>query len=1369
MRRIFVLLVSIILIAISFLIYFYFYKFLPNKIRTEFSKYFFQYGNPQLKFQSINLKLPNILTIDKIYIFKDKFYFKIDSIVLYFNLKNLLKTGDTFKSIKKIYVYKPEINLTEIFSPLSLSKTKNNSYLPNILLVDGKVIYNKLIFKNINGEILFDNQFISVKLKTDIEKFLKDVYIKTFIDNRKNNWYSKIYSVDSEYKFFMNLSGYKDKEIISGKIKTNLEIKNYNLTANGFFSYLNNIFTIDMDSEDNFTLRGNLKNNIVDFYLNFKNFPLNLLSTNFKTGGFDLIVNISSNIFNPVIKGNLKITQEIKTQPKFIPDIFNGLNVKFEYINSNIFINGYFGNKENEWNFNIKNFKTLSYTTDFEFKNIKTDISGRIFWNKEILKLEYCSIKINNEKKLNINGVCGIGNSINDYNFIFDFNNLNIYGISLFSQLTLTGKFKYFEYIQGTLLSKNFYINKNFKNYINCNFVYKDKKLWIENLDVSDFIKSKLYTDFVSNQINGNIKIKNLSINNLTSNNFSGFINSDIILDGTLLNPLININYNIISASFKNYKFNTKGSGKFSDGKLFLGGDFVCKEPIESVKLVFLKDSDIKYNITYYFYSNKLFLNFSNRDISSKLELVLNNISNKNFKIIINNGILKYKQEQEISLLEKSFIDDKIYKLFLNFKNFKLGQNLIYGKLNVNGKYNFKNNDLILNSSFETDNLWVNQYNFINFKFMLNSFFGNEILLTLYPFQNDKENDIKGKITIKDKNIIFDNICIRNKNENIVFKINGSYKNELYNFTIEGENIGAENILSIFNYNIPLNGLIEFTVVLKGNRTSPYFTGILNIYSGNIGYIPFSNFNLQFNFKNNILNITNTELICLKDKKEYLHVFGKGYIPLKDEKEKLNINFYFKKADLSIIESFTEIVKSAKGEINGEILIRGSLSNPYYKGDIYISEGDIFLKKYCDRIKNFNVNLNFSKNRILFKQFNGIIGKGKFIISGYIELDKLFNISEYNLKLYTLQKGIKIYIPELPISIGSGFKLPVLEGIIKNYSYAEPTFSLDLKGKKENPILSGYIVLEKSHFTYPPKQQEKGGISSIFDNLTFDIELKTGNDTWYENELLRTKIDGYLKINGKYNERLKVNGKIQSFKGTINYINNNFDIKDAEFEVINNECYLQVLSETTVGSKDNLTDVIQMVIDRAQIGKIQPKFISKSQPNLSQELVIAKLWGLVENDENGKKMNIIELSPQERSIFFRKQLVRLFDTSLGSNLARSFLSKSGLIDNLHITYLPETYTEKEKTDLQTTNVSLGELLSGTKYSMEKYLTKDIILGYNLTFKQIQKQINLQHEIELAYRWKKNILIRGTYQLGGDSYFGQPDRRILIEPYWRFGW
>jgi hypothetical protein len=113
-------------------------------------------------------------------------------------------------------------------------------------------------------------------------------------------------------------------------------------------------------------------------------------------------------------------------------------------------------------------------------------------------------------------------------------------------------------------------------------------------------------------------------------------------------------------------------------------------------------------------------------------------------------------------------------------------------------------------------------------------------------------------------------------------------------------------------------------------------------------------------------------------------------------------------------------------------------------------------------------------------------------------------------------------------------------------------------------------------------------------------------------------------------------------------------------------------------------------------------------------------------------------------------------------LAKLFFRKIGVADNFKVSYVStdDTISNNDTLDLIC-------LLSGTRYTMEKNLSENILLGYNLTFDEFNKKLGLRHGMELRYRLAPNLFLKGNFEFDPQEGTRNPDRSIMIQHQFRF--
>lgn len=248
-----------------------------------------------------------------------------------------------------------------------------------------------------------------------------------------------------------------------------------------------------------------------------------------------------------------------------------------------------------------------------------------------------------------------------------------------------------------------------------------------------------------------------------------------------------------------------------------------------------------------------------------------------------------------------------------------------------------------------------------------------------------------------------------------------------------------------------------------------------------------------------------------------------------------------------------------------------------------------------------------------------------------------------------------------------------------------------------------------------------------------------------------------------------VDGKISSNRGSLNYLGTNFRLRNGVLSIIKDVVYLELLGETKITDMNGNTHNINLIIDREKIENIKPRLVSLNDPKLKTEDIISILFG-VKKYEDKKLYDPAMLKEKDlnTSIYLRQQFIKLIDSNFATPLARNILQKTGLVDEVSVSYSPQEQT----TQSDISNTTLLSYLKDTKYSFTKYLTDDVLMGYSITLGEKKQRLQLRHELEISYRLKGNIFLRGIYNFGvKDSistsrYSGET--KIGIEPVWRFG-
>ena len=737
-------------------------------------------------------------------------------------------------------------------------------------------------------------------------------------------------------------------------------------------------------------------------------------------------------------------------------------------------------------------------------------------------------------------------------------------------------------------------------------------------------------------------------------------------------------------------------------------------------------------------------------NIQSK-KLTLNNLSFNNINLNFGRQNRNYQfsgttrsDYGDLNILAAEFDPErKALKLFGQLGNFQIGGIDIIGKINLMANFLASGH---LQGELTTENLWVNQHNFIQQKLLWE--YQNKELNIHSP---EKENGLIARLDFNK------NIFRLNYRENNQDRLRISYElaADRKNFQLSTNQMPVKYLTELAGISEEITGGLDATLSLSQSENTWQGAGSFTLTSAQFLELQFDSFHGQFHWQNNILTISQVQA---QQGKNYI-LSGYGYLGITPEGKingPLDLTLKIEEGNLSFLKNiFPRIIHQARGNIFANLHLVGNWPDISWTGTGRIVNGEITANSYFEQMSKINLSGHLQNNTIVIDDSYARLGEGRITLGGWLKLKGL-SIDEFNLNLKTIgSKGVPVNIPELPIPQPL-FRTARWKFLL-NKSAGQPRLDLTLSGKSNSPKLSGKVILDNTHFTYPsllpPSRSQP---AEFWANMDWDVDILAGENTWYENELANVLINGQIHLSGKGTSPV-VNGRIESSQGTIVYLNREFNLQTAALDIVNSQCILEGRAETTATTGSSLeTDTISLIIDKTPIEKISPRLVSKINPEYSSEKVFQNMSG---QESTGSETSNYQF-------YLRQQLVRLLDSSLTTPLAKNLLRSLGVADNLRVSYAPSSVSESSDSDRST----WLDLLKGTKYSFQKNISDRLFLGYSITLDDLQKRLDLHHELELSYRWYKNIYLRGVYELGNVSLTGrQPERKLGIEHQYRFGW
>ncbi|MDR3275528.1 MAG: translocation/assembly module TamB [Endomicrobium sp.] len=1032
--------------------------------------------------------------------------------------------------------------------------------------------------------------------------------------------------------------------------------------------------------------------------------------------------------------------------------------------------------------FDIKAFNGKFYGNKFNKLEAKGDA------NLNRINIEHFIMQDNSgEISVDVAGVLGFTDENRFSSLYINMKNINTGGIKLNGYIEFQGKLNRYSKIKGVIKIKGVSVSGVPLGNIYGDTIISTSKFELSNFKSDNGMEASLSANFKKNKISGDIRLKNTNIEGFYPG-ISGFLSSEIKFLGELNNPSIQVKASIKKGKYLSQYFSLSSELDYKNGVLRINKALLLADKTK----VALKGNCSKHghislivdNLTEHLIDTligfktpvkgsfsgrgviesrngkqylKMFLQAKSAYIKSvKLNDVKSNIEINDDNIIINSVSAKIL-DSEIKA-DKGFFNVKNgkYGIDIFLVNAHLGDVDLFGSINLSGKMLKKKNGSIYSGTVDLNNLWINRYklSYSSFDYIIKDktlkFFQKPNVLDLNNFAG---TIIFGDvISVKELNISKDKTS---------FCLKADFSRNYINLNVKSSNIDWHFINDILNLPDVIAGNTDININLCGHTDKPKGNILITSAGGSIMEVPYDNLNIAVDFSDNFAEIKKVSIF----KKNGINIFAQGTFPFwldktlskKMQTKYVNIIYTIEDNKLNILKYLSRgYVKPRSGKISLKGSFTGHYGNISSNGRLLISGASFELKDYLDKVKDMYADISLIENLVKIDKFNFKSGNGKLNALGQLKLDN-FHIKDFNIRIFTNKKGIFLRVPQLPIPsfIGSKF-------LFNDYSTGEPCFDIELQGTPQKNKISGWISIENTRFTFPGILLNKDKDSFIFANTEFDLELRSARNTRFENSFISTLINGSLYIKGS-SDNLKVNGTIETSNGIIDYLGLKFDILDAKIEIIDeNQIYITAEGETAVPLNDgNEFETVKLIIEKSKISDLSEKsvkFSSKDNPNMDSQKAFERVMGL---DSIGQS-TISKLETASNSVI-KQRALRLIDQTLTTPLVRTILRRTKFVDNLRVSYVQTNFDISEEE-----NPTFISLLLGTKYSLEKNLTNQFLLGYSLTFDDFERKFDLRHEVEMRFKLANNLFLNGSYELESETQFRRPERRLMLNHQIRFG-
>ncbi len=618
-----------------------------------------------------------------------------------------------------------------------------------------------------------------------------------------------------------------------------------------------------------------------------------------------------------------------------------------------------------------------------------------------------------------------------------------------------------------------------------------------------------------------------------------------------------------------------------------------------------------------------------------------------------------------------------------------------------------------------------------------------------------------------------------------------------WNFSFEGHGLESGILLSLADLDVSGDGAVDVFLTGRGSGADPTVEAEVVGGAGTLGGVPYDGLDAAVSWSRNRVQLRRFKLF---HRKGYV-LSGTGEMAASEERgapPQMSFLLRLTNGNLALLKELWPDCVSARGAFEGELSLTPGKEGPVVDGSFSLDNASVRADKYVGRVKDLTVRLRMKDNRVFMEDVSGREDKGRFVLEGSVGLEG-GRVKDYDLRFRTLgRRGIPFSMPQLSVPPGPLLnQFSFLRKTFQGESSGEPRAEITIKGPHGSHVIAGEIILEDSRFTYPPLPGAFGLGNrgtwwwEFWREATWDVTIKTGKNSWYRNEFVNARVDGWLTLLGP-KEALKVDGKIRTDQGIISYLGQPFQIKQAVFEVVTDTrpgvsegtslAYISGEAErsaTTIDASGVASmDVVTMSVPRSRLGEIRPRFASRNNPGLSSERVFQKLLGFSSQDSHQGP------TTEEQDQLLRAGLVQLVGSSAGPFANR--LAQLFGIDMIAAVYEPtaplggNSNTPQDVGDLRrlavepagarSTMNTWSDLLRGTGASAGVKLSDRIFGVYKFKVDQSPtNQVFLHDEVQVVGRVVGNIYLKFSTELDTRSLLGQPpNRQILLERQWRFG-
>lgn len=421
--------------------------------------------------------------------------------------------------------------------------------------------------------------------------------------------------------------------------------------------------------------------------------------------------------------------------------------------------------------------------------------------------------------------------------------------------------------------------------------------------------------------------------------------------------------------------------------------------------------------------------------------------------------------------------------------------------------------------------------------------------------------------------------------------------------------------------------------------------------------------------------------------------------------------------DLSLLEEVSPLVTTARGPIDINLRVQGTLTQPEIQGQLQLRNGALTVPQYGIRYRDLRANIQLTSQQIRIDPISFEGGKGRATLTGVVNLEG-FALKDFQLQLYTkdftaVKDPAKKLVLNTRINLEGTPVAPQVRGDIVVLEARFPVKGIGgsgLEKVEEKDLRVQVLTGEASQHDGTKEQKKQKEQPDILKNLAARLRIRMDKNVWVQAPDGSIELRGDIVITQKPGGEFILEGSVETVRGFYRFQGRKFVVQQG-----------RVTFPGTTEIDPNLNIVATYRVSGYQVNIAVSGTARKPSLNLSSEPPLEQI-DILSLLAFGKTANQLSES-QEFSL--ANQAEQLAGGVISGKLQQTLGKELGL---------------------DTIDISTGtQGFSDATVSAGKYVAEDVFVSYE---QQLGKEGGSQIKVE--YDISKNFSIETTVNDKGNS-------------------